>query len=81
MIYYLVLSPVLGILFYLYCVIFEDLLKGPDFKFGYNYKNPIIIWVTLLLMAPIVNAIVIGLISVISIRYWIYKYQTRNEHD
>ena len=57
---YLILCVVIFILLVLWGT-FEDLTKGPDLKFGYNYANRFYWLIILLLSCPFVNIVVVSL--------------------
>lgn len=81
MTYYLYIGLGLAICFYLYCVV-EDIFRNKllHHKFGYNYKNPIIWWMSILLAIPIINILWIALWSVLSIRWW-YHFTYKGNND
>lgn len=39
----------------------EDLFRGPDPKFGYNYKNKMFMCLVFLFSCPVINVILAGL--------------------
>ena len=79
MVYYLYVGLGLALCAYLYCI-GEDIFRGPDYKFGYNYKNPIIWYMCGVLAIPIINVIWIVLWTGLSIRYW-YHFKFRGNND
>ena len=58
---YLILCAVIFILLVLWSA-FEDLTKGPDLKFGYNYVNRLHWLIILLLSCPFVNIVAVSLL-------------------
>ena len=84
MLYYLYVGLILAIGFYIVCVI-EDIFTRFTYrrllhrKFGYNYKNPIVWYMCVILAIPIINVIWIIIWIVLSIRYWYhFKFKGRD---
>lgn len=83
--YYLYFGLVSCIVFYIVCVI-EDIVTRFTYrrllhsKFGYNYKNPIIWWMSVILAIPIINVIWSIMWIFLSIRYW-YHFKFKGLED
>lgn len=52
--YYLLAGVLACIAFYCYGIV-GDIVRGPDHKFGYNYKNPLFWLMCAVWLVPILN--------------------------